>query len=95
MLTWKCRYAKIITERNERRITVSYEQIDGTQIGSKMRSLRNERGESMEDFANGIGVSASAVGMYENGYRIPRDEIKIRIAEHYGVTVESIFFPIK
>ena len=71
---------------------MTYEQIDGTRIGSKLRKLRMESGKSMDEVAKGLGVSISAIGMYENGYRIPRDEIKIRIAEFYSVPVESIFF---
>ncbi|WP_423748200.1 hypothetical protein [Bacillus cereus] len=30
--------------------------------------------------------------MYENGQRIPRDNIKIKLANFYGVTVQTIFF---
>ena len=30
--------------------------------------------------------------MYENGSRIPRDEIKIRIANYYKLSVQCIFF---
>lgn len=73
---------------------MSYEQPNGTRIGNKLRALRSQRGVSTEEFAKSVGISSSAVGMYENGYRIPRDQIKIRIAEFYGVTVESIFFPV-
>ena len=42
--------------------------------------------------AKAIGVSVSALAMYENGARIPRDETKRRIAEHYGRSVGEIFF---
>ena len=73
---------------------MNYEQPNGTRIGNKLRALRSQRGVSTEEFAKSVGISSSAVGMYENGYRIPRDQIKIRIAEFYGVTVESIFFPV-
>ena len=69
-----------------------YEEIDGAKIGSRLRGIRAERGETAEEVAKSIGVSASAIAMYEIGQRIPRDEIKIRIAEHYGMPVESIFF---
>ncbi|MCR5566177.1 MAG: helix-turn-helix transcriptional regulator [Clostridiales bacterium] len=64
-------------------------------IGNQLKALRSERGISAEELAKNIGISASAIGMYENGYRIPRDQIKIRIAEFYDVTVESIFFPVE
>ena len=71
---------------------MSYEQIDSEKIGTRMRGIRTERGETAEDVARSIGVSNSAITMYETGQRIPRDEIKIRIAEHFGMSVESIFF---
>lgn len=45
-----------------------------------------------EDVANAVGVSVSAIAMYENGERIPRDETKIRLADYYGTTVQQLFF---
>ena len=39
-----------------------------------------------------IGISVSALGMYENGDRVPRDEIKERLAALYGTTVGALFF---
>lgn len=70
-----------------------YEKPNGEKIGERIKGLRTERGETAEELAKSIGISSSAIGMYENGQRIPRDEIKIRIAEHFTVPVESIFFP--
>lgn len=72
---------------------MEYEKMDSTRIGNKLRQIRTERGETAENVAKSIGVSGSAIAMYEIGQRVPRDEIKIRIAEHYGMSVESIFFP--
>ena len=71
---------------------MSYEKINSEKIGSRIKDLRTERGETTEDMAREIGITASAVTMYERGFRIPRDEIKIKISEHFGVPVESIFF---
>lgn len=45
-----------------------------------------------EDVAEAIGVSLSAISMYENGERVPRDEIKVRLAKHYKTTVQKLFF---
>ena len=73
---------------------MAYQEIDSAKIGNRLRGIRTERGETAEDVAKSIGVSASAIAMYEIGQRIPRDEIKIRIAEHFGMSVESIFFSI-
>lgn len=59
-------------------------------VAEKLISLRGNR--SREQVANAIGVSISAISMYENGERIPRDDIKIRIANYYECTVQEIFF---
>ena len=48
--------------------------------------------EKREVVATACGISVSALAMYEQGERIPRDYIKIRIAKYYNRTVESIFF---
>ena len=51
------------------------------------------RGDKTRDIvAKACGISKSALAMYELGERIPRDEIKIKLAEYYNTTVEAIFF---
>ena len=61
-----------------------------TGYGEKLRELRGNR--SMDEVANEVGISRSAIGMYENEERIPRDDIKIRLAKYFGTTVSAIFF---
>lgn len=72
---------------------MEYAKLDSAKIGNRLREIRAERGETAENVAKSIGVSGSAIAMYEIGQRVPRDEIKIRIAEHFGMSIESIFFP--
>lgn len=59
-------------------------------IADKLIALRGNR--TREEVANAIGVSKSAIAMYEKGERVPRDPIKLKIAEYYGKTVQDIFF---
>lgn len=59
-------------------------------IGERLLKLRGSK--SREDVAHAVGVSVSAMSMYENGERIPRDKIKIRLADFYGQSVQEIFF---
>ncbi|EPZ37774.1 hypothetical protein C289_2062 [Anoxybacillus ayderensis] len=59
-------------------------------IAQTLIHLRGDR--SREEVAKSIGISVSALQMYENGQRIPKDEIKIKIAQYYGVSIETIFF---
>ena len=63
--------------------------MDRTKISKNLIALRGEK--SREEVAFSIGISASALSMYETGQRIPRDEIKLKLAEYYGVDVQSIF----
>ncbi|MBP3972714.1 helix-turn-helix transcriptional regulator [Bacillus sp. WL1] len=59
-------------------------------IAENLINLRN--GRSREEVAKAVGISISTLQMYENGQRIPRDNIKIKLANFYGVTVQKIFF---
>ena len=57
---------------------------------NKLKMLRGDR--TQEELAEAIGVTKSAWAMYERGERTPRDEIKVKIAEYFGMTVEELFF---
>ena len=59
-------------------------------IAENLKELRGKR--SLEEVSKALGISRSALGMYESGKRIPRDEIKVRISRFYQKTVEDIFF---
>lgn len=56
------------------------------------RLIKARGDKKREEVASAIGVSLSAIAMYENGERIPRDETKIKLAEFYNKTVQELFF---
>ena len=64
--------------------------VDSKQIGQRLRALRGEK--SLDVVAEDIGISRSALNMYELGDRVPRDQRKILLAEYYGVSMEQLFF---
>lgn len=66
--------------------------MDKIMVGKRLKSMRAESGKTTEEVAWDNGISCSALNMYENGNRIPRDEIKERLAHYYGRSVSSIFF---
>lgn len=45
-----------------------------------------------QQVCDAVGISLSALSMYEIGDRIPRDEIKLKLAAYYGKTVQDLFF---
>lgn len=66
--------------------------MDTKAIGKKLEELRRAKGITQAEVAEALGVSAMAVSLYENGERIPRDEVKIKIADFFKTPVSSIFF---
>ena len=64
--------------------------MDAKKIAERLIALRGNRTQA--EVAQAIGVSPSAYSMYETGERIPRDEIKKRIAEYFRRSVTTIFF---
>lgn len=65
-------------------------QMDAKAIGERLVELRGNK--TQEVVANDLGISTSALSMYERGERIPRDNIKIRISEYYKKPIHKIFF---
>lgn len=59
--------------------------------GKKLRELRGDR--SASEVAAAVGISESALLMYERGERNPRDDIKISLADYYNVGVGVLFYP--
>ena len=58
-------------------------------MNEKLIALRGNR--SQDEVARALGISVSALSMYEQGNRIPRDEVKIRMAAYYGISIEALF----
>lgn len=56
------------------------------------RLIKARGDKKREEVAAAIEVSLSAITMYENGERVPRDETKIKLAEYYNKTVQELFF---
>lgn len=59
-------------------------------IAERLVKLRGKK--SRETVAKACGISISALAMYEQGERIPRDDIKVKLSKYYKRTVDFIFF---
>ena len=60
------------------------------EIGVDLARLRGKTPRAVVAMA--IGISNSALQMYENGERVPRDEIKVALADYFQTTVGDLFF---
>lgn len=65
-------------------------EMNPVEIGERLADLRGNR--TQQEVANAVGISVSAYSMYENGQRIPRDNIKIRLADYFKKPIHKIFF---
>lgn len=64
--------------------------MDNKIMAETLRRLRGKK--TLEEVANAVNISKSALSKYENGDRIPRDQVKKKLADYYGKTVQYIFF---
>lgn len=65
-------------------------QIDTHAMGAKLVKLRGNR--TQDEVAKAVGISKSALAMYESGKRIPRDPVKVKLACFYKKSIPFIFF---
>lgn len=59
-------------------------------LGIRIALLRASRGWSQAELARRIGVSASAIGMYEQGRREPSLDLLVRLAREFDVTTDYL-----
>lgn len=62
------------------------------EIGEMIRVRRLSRGMTQDQLADAIGVSPSAVGMYEAGRRKPKDHIVEALADVFNVPKYAILY---
>ena len=58
--------------------------------GMILRKLRGNR--TQEEIATALGITKSSWAMYERDERVPRDEVKFRIAKFFDKTVQELFY---
>ena len=58
---------------------------------SRIKRLRESRNISQEKLAEKIGISKSAISMYEQGGRIAPMKIQEKIADFFGVSLDYLW----
>lgn len=60
-------------------------------IKQRLKQLRVENGLTQEEFGKPYNLRKSTISQYESGDSRPDDELKIRIALDYGVSLDWLF----
>ena len=59
-------------------------------FSEKLRRLRKEKGYTQRSFAECLGIASSTMGMYEQGRRMPDEDMLYHIGELLGISVEYL-----
>ena len=59
-------------------------------MGARIAALRREAGLSQAELASQLQISASAMGMYEQGRREPSGQMLVALARILGVTTDYL-----
>lgn len=59
-------------------------------VPERLIAARGDR--TQQEVADAVGVTRSALGMYETGDRVPRDDIKVRLADFYELPIQDLFY---
>ena len=60
-------------------------------FSQRLKELRKKKHITQEQLAAIIGVERSSIGKYESkAHTIPSDDVKYKIAEYFGVTVDYL-----
>lgn len=59
-------------------------------LGNRIKFLREQKDINQSEFAKILGIANSTLSQYETGQRIPSDEIKLKIANYFKVTIDYL-----
>ena len=59
-------------------------------LGPRIAALRRTAGLTQSQLADRLGISPSAVGMYEQGRRQPAADVLVKLAEIFEVTTDFL-----
>lgn len=62
----------------------------GNIFGVRLKQLRKEHGYTQKELAKLLGVSASSIGMYEQGRREPENSLLTKLCEVLGTTTDYL-----
>ena len=63
---------------------------DLEKLPANLLNLRKKAGKQQKDVANAIGITAAALSAYEKGKKQPSLDYAIRLAKHYGVSLDVL-----
>lgn len=67
------------------------DKADILEVSARLHKLRKNKGLTLAQVADAIGVHHCSVAGYESGRRYPSKKVSYKLAEFYGVEWKEIF----
>ena len=64
-------------------------------IGENIKQYRLQNGWTQQELGSKIGMSKNAIGNYEKGFRSPKKDTMLDLANTFNVTIDDLFPPIQ
>lgn len=61
-----------------------------SKLAIRIKELRKENNMTQDEFGKKFGIVKSTVSMYENGHNSPDDDLKVKIADYFDVSLDYL-----
>lgn len=59
-------------------------------LADRLKKIRKNNNLTQAELGKILGVGKTTISMYENGNSTPNDEIKLKIAEHFNISLDYL-----
>lgn len=59
-------------------------------LADRLKEIRTDNNLTQSELGKILGVGKTTISMYENGNSTPNDEIKLKIAEHFNISLDYL-----
>lgn len=59
-------------------------------LGDRLKELRKDKNITQKELSKVLNIQNTTLSQYENGINEPNDEMKIKIADYFNVTVDYL-----
>jgi transcriptional regulator with XRE-family HTH domain len=59
-------------------------------LSTNLRIQRAKKRVRQQDVANAVSIDQAALSQYENGIRVPSVDVVVRLADYYGISLDTL-----
>ena len=59
-------------------------------LATNLRVQRAKKRVRQKDVANAVSIDQAALSQYENGTRVPNVETVVKLADYYGISLDTL-----